>query len=166
MDSPTGSVARNGRRKPATTDSIHTIQLSRCRPAWGDHQNRTVAVRVALRPRPSHFTDVRSTDLTCAADSCGATRTRVGQAFIRGQGPRTARNWVPPMRCPRGGPSAATTNVRARFVVSFLVSYMFVYLGPPRAAAGSRAGRETSMASPGLSSLILKSGRSAVRPRP
>jgi hypothetical protein len=44
----------------------------------------------------------------------------------------------------------------AGFAVSFLVSYMFVYPGPSRAIVGPRAGRETSMASPGLSSLILK----------
>ena len=32
----------------------------------------------------------------------------------------------------------ASTRIRAGFAVSFLVSYMFVYLGPSRAAAGSR----------------------------
>ncbi len=53
-------------------------------------------------------------------------------------------------------------SVRARFVVSFLVSYMFVYLGPSRATAWLRAGQEPSMASPGLSSLILKSHVSPV----
>src|SRR5260370_22934420 len=49
-----------------------------------------------------------------------------------------------------GRPRAATTSVRARLVVSFLVSYMFVYLGPSPATAGLRAGRETSMSSPVL----------------
>ena len=134
-DSPTESVTRNGRRKPTTTDSIHTVQLSRCRPAWGDHQKHTVAVRVAVRPRPSHFTDVRSADLTCAADLCGPTRTRLGQAFIREQDPHAARNWVPPVRCPRGRTNCSD-HQRTGQVRSLISSLIHVRV--PRSTTGCR----------------------------
>ncbi len=40
-------------------------------------------------------------------------------------------------------------QARARFAVSFLVSYTFGYLGRSRASAGFRAGEETNMASVG-----------------
>jgi hypothetical protein len=54
----------------------------------------------------------------------------------------------------------------AKRLVSFLVSFMYVYLRPPASNNGLELGLYTDMVSPGLSSLILKSGRSAVRPRP
>lgn len=46
-------------------------------------------------------------------------------------------------------------------LVSFLVSFMYVYLGPSPSTPGSELGSYTSMASRGRSSVILKNGRSA-----
>jgi len=56
-------------------------------------------------------------------------------------------------------PSAATTRVRTRFVVS----HRFAYLGRSRATTGSWAGEGTNTASAGQSSLNLSSGRLRTR---
>ena len=61
---------------------------------------------------------------------------------------------MPPVRCPRGATARGAHQGPDRFVVS----YMSVQVGPPQATAGLRAGRKTSMPSPGLSPLVLKSG--------
>ena len=50
-------------------------------PEHDDRQIRRVAIWVVVRPRPVSFTNVQTTNLTCAAATCEPARTRQGQAL-------------------------------------------------------------------------------------